>query len=141
MQSGLVPTLVNALTTHAALAQDATNATITHAALSHLQRCRSEFDSLALLAQAGRLPEAVETCEGLDALLDEAPIPLNQADVVGDMKVGIHAARYIGWTKKSTAKIACGEKPDAGTVKRRLYAMHHHFFFRNYGSALHPKYV
>jgi len=90
-QSGLVPTLVQTLTTHAALAQQSTNAVITHNALSHLQRCRSKFNSPSSLVQAGRLPEAVETSGGLDALLDEAPMPLSQADVIHDLKVGIRS--------------------------------------------------
>jgi centromere/kinetochore protein ZW10 len=91
MQSGLIPTLIKSLTTHAALAQQSSNATITNDSLSHLQRCKSEFDSLSSLVQTGRLPEAVEASRGLGALLDEAPIPLNQADIMNDMMVGISA--------------------------------------------------
>jgi protein transport protein DSL1/ZW10 len=93
-QSGLVPTLVKALTAHAALAQQSTNATTTHNALLHLQRCRSEFSTLSSLVQVGRLSEAVEASEGLDTLLDEAPMPLSQADVIHDIKVGIRTIYY-----------------------------------------------
>ena len=103
-QSGLVPTLIKGLTTHAALAQDATNATTAYRALSHLQRCRSEFNSLSLLIDTGRLPEAAGTCETLNVLLDEAPRPLNQADIMGDMRVSIYAPRCTWYTKEISSE-------------------------------------
>jgi hypothetical protein len=140
-QSGLVPTLVKALTAHAALAQQSTNATTTHNALLHLQRCRSDFNTLSSLVQVGRLPEAVEASEGLNALLDEAPMPLSQADVIYDMKVGICTVCYTCHAKWSTAKISCFERPDRGAVGRCVYTKHFRHCFRNQNSVICPMYV
>lgn len=92
-QSGLIPSLLKALTAHAALAQRTQDTATIHSALAYIHRCKSEFEGLTSLIQAGKLPEAVTTCEGLNTLLSEAPLALSQANIMNDMKVSSCLAR------------------------------------------------
>ena len=79
--------MVRALTAHATLAQESTDAKVNHEALSHLIQYRSSFASLSSLVEAGKLPEAVRDCERLERLLEGMPVPLKQTDVMVDLKV------------------------------------------------------
>ncbi|KAJ7879914.1 hypothetical protein B0H14DRAFT_3082805 [Mycena olivaceomarginata] len=82
-ETGLVPTLVRSLTAHATLAQESTDATVRHEALSHLLRCRKEFGSVLSLVQLGKLPQAIEAC---------GP-HLHQTNVMLDLKRKFQAAK------------------------------------------------
>ena len=84
-----LPQLISkmSLTKHAALAQDATDAHVKQTTLSYLAGCRSGLQNLARLVQEGRLPDAMEACNTLEELLARAPPPLQQAGLLGDIKV------------------------------------------------------
>ncbi|KAJ7917487.1 hypothetical protein B0H13DRAFT_2231393 [Mycena leptocephala] len=92
-ETGLIPTLVQSLTTHATLAQESTDATVRHETLSHLLRCRKEFGGVLSLVQMGKLPEAVEACGEFDQVLRDAPAHLHQTNVILDLKRKFQAAK------------------------------------------------
>ena len=87
MKTGLVPNLITSLTKHAALAQDATDAHVKRRSLSYLAECKSGLHNLTRLVQEGRLPDAMEACNALEDLLSRATPPLQQAGLLGDIKV------------------------------------------------------
>ncbi|KAJ7334235.1 hypothetical protein DFH08DRAFT_302683 [Mycena albidolilacea] len=92
-ETGLVPTLVRSLTAHATLAQESTDATVRHEALSHLLRCRKEFGSVLSLVQLGKLPQAIEACGVFDQVLHDAPVHLHQTNVMLDLKRKFQATK------------------------------------------------
>ena len=76
------------LTTHAALAQDTSDAEAIHEALSYLLECRNAYSSVVSLVSAGKLPEAVKESANVQQLLDGLPESLKQTTVAEDLKVG-----------------------------------------------------
>ncbi|EKM50623.1 uncharacterized protein PHACADRAFT_213522 [Phanerochaete carnosa HHB-10118-sp] len=85
-QTGLVPTLVNTLTRHAALAQEAADAEAMSDALEYLARCKLEMQNLATLVEGGRLPEAVKRYRDIEHLLAQHQPSLIGADVYADLQ-------------------------------------------------------
>ena len=55
--------------------------------MEHLLRCRKEYDTLVILANEGRLAQAVEGSTRLQDSLDSAPPALTEADVFAHLKV------------------------------------------------------
>ncbi|KAH9066695.1 Centromere/kinetochore Zw10-domain-containing protein [Lactarius vividus] len=90
---GIIPTVVHALSTHAALAQRTKDTETTLDAMERLLRCREEFDHLVSLANGGKLPEAVRASTRLQNLLDTAPPALKEAEVLSSLKTAFRAAR------------------------------------------------
>lgn len=84
---GIIPTVVHALSTHAALAQRTQDTETTLDAIERLLRCREELDHLASLANNGKLAEAVQASTRLQNLLDAAPPALKEAEVFSSLKV------------------------------------------------------
>ncbi|KZV65179.1 hypothetical protein PENSPDRAFT_655986 [Peniophora sp. CONT] len=80
--TGLVPSLLRALTAHSSLAQQAHDASTLSNAISHLTRLRREFESLDRLAKDGKLARAVEAAHALETLLDASPDALAQSDAL-----------------------------------------------------------
>jgi protein transport protein DSL1/ZW10 len=102
---------VKALTAHASLAQSASDAVVTHGALSHLSRCRIEFLAFEDLVQQGKLSEAVGACEGLGNLLEQPPSPLDKAEVIGDLKVRwrpmaplLSLTAFLAWNSEDSVR-------------------------------------
>lgn len=56
-------------------------------AISHLQRCLVGLKSLESFIEAGKLPDAVQAQVDMDSWFEQAPVPLNQTDVMLDAKV------------------------------------------------------
>ena len=69
------------------MAQQTQDSETTYDAMEHLLRCRKEYDSLVILANEGRLAQAVEGSTRLQDLLDSAPPALTEADVFAHLKV------------------------------------------------------
>ncbi|KAH9004741.1 hypothetical protein EDB86DRAFT_3062301 [Lactarius hatsudake] len=90
---GIIPTVVHALSTHAALAQRTQDTETTLDAMERLLRCREEFDYLVNLANEGKLTEAVRASTRLQHLLDTAPPALKEAEVLSSLKTAFRAAR------------------------------------------------
>ncbi|KAF8269814.1 Centromere/kinetochore Zw10-domain-containing protein [Lactarius quietus] len=90
---GIIPTLVHALSTHAALAQRAQDTETTLDEMERLLNCREEFDNLISLANEGKLAEAVQASTRLQNLLDAAPPTLKEAEVFSSLKVAFRTAR------------------------------------------------
>lgn len=84
---GIIPSLLRTLSAHATLAQQTQDCETTYDAMEHLLRCRKEYDTLVILANKGRLPEAVRESTRLQGLLDSAPPALTEADVFTHLKV------------------------------------------------------
>lgn len=87
LKSGLVPGLTTSLTQHASLARDAADADVRYNAVAHLLQCRSQLRHLAGLVRDGRLDEAVVACNALEKAIVDPPRPLNESEVMLDMKV------------------------------------------------------
>ncbi|KAI0629379.1 hypothetical protein C8Q77DRAFT_1202629 [Trametes polyzona] len=85
-ESGLVPNLLRTLTSHSALAQEVADARARHDALAHLLQCRNELKRLTRLVEEGELPDATKAGASLDALISSAPSPLQQSEVMGDLR-------------------------------------------------------
>ncbi|PFH51800.1 hypothetical protein AMATHDRAFT_46783 [Amanita thiersii Skay4041] len=94
-QTGLISTLERRLNLHTTLTQEAANAAVLYQALSHLSRCYTQYSALEALAQAGKLPEAVAAYAELDTLLISAPVALDQAKVMTDLKRKARAAQAL----------------------------------------------
>ncbi|KAG6854008.1 hypothetical protein C0991_011495 [Blastosporella zonata] len=92
-QTGIVPNLIRALTEHAELAQQATDACIEHEALSHLLACRKSLRSLEALVNGGQLSQAVGSCGEVEALLQATPAHLNETLIMVDVKRKFRAAQ------------------------------------------------
>ena len=84
---GIIPSLLRTLSAHATLAQQTQDSETTYDAIERLLRCRKEYDSLVILANNGRLSEAVVYSPRLQSLLDSAPPALAEADVFTHLKV------------------------------------------------------
>ncbi|KAF9466111.1 Centromere/kinetochore Zw10-domain-containing protein [Collybia nuda] len=89
---GIISTLLGNLTSHARLAQEASDAQVKFEALSHLLRCKTSFQALTTLIQAGKLSEAAEACDHLNTLLEGTPTHLNQTGIMVDLKTKFRAA-------------------------------------------------
>lgn len=87
MKTGLVPRLITNLTRHAALAQEAKDAAIKQAAVSHLAQCRTALQKLEHLVKDGRLPDAMAECTEIESLLAQTPPPLEETQLLTDVKV------------------------------------------------------
>ncbi|KAH8091668.1 Centromere/kinetochore Zw10-domain-containing protein [Cristinia sonorae] len=85
-ETGMIPNLVMTLSRHASLAQDVADANARHDALSYLSRCRHGLADLTTLAQEGRLPEVVSSCEDLDPVLLSPPPPLEESTIYTDLQ-------------------------------------------------------
>ncbi|KDQ61547.1 hypothetical protein JAAARDRAFT_190291 [Jaapia argillacea MUCL 33604] len=93
-ESGLIPNLVKKLAAHAALTQQASDAQVSVNVQTHLQRCRSEFDSLTLSLERGQLPDAVMAGQRLEELIVNVPPPLGQAQVMMDLKKRYQTSKH-----------------------------------------------
>ncbi|CUA78197.1 Sorting nexin-41 [Cryptococcus neoformans var, neoformans B-3501A] [Rhizoctonia solani] len=91
--TGIVPAVLSTLSAHSALAQDAQDANILHAVLTHLTECRDEFKTLSNLVESGRLPAAVRKSEETQYLIQSAPKPLERSAVMKDLS---RMARVLG---------------------------------------------
>ncbi|KZS94348.1 hypothetical protein SISNIDRAFT_484577 [Sistotremastrum niveocremeum HHB9708] len=80
-QTGLIPNITRTLTAQKALAQETCDVQVTYGALSYLARCKEQYAKLKALADAGRMPEAVEGCATLGKVLDDVPNSLKGANV------------------------------------------------------------
>ncbi|KXN87429.1 hypothetical protein AN958_08860 [Leucoagaricus sp. SymC.cos] len=85
-KSGLVPILLQRLSEHSRLVQEAADIQTQYQALSHILPCKTEFSNLDALVRAGKLPEAVMALEVLHALLESAPEPLVQSKIFLDFR-------------------------------------------------------
>ncbi|KAF9454310.1 hypothetical protein P691DRAFT_717761 [Macrolepiota fuliginosa MF-IS2] len=85
-QSGLVPVLLQRLSEHSRLVQEAADIQIQYQALSHILRCKTELSNLDSLVQLGKLPEAVVALEALHTLLELSPYPLTQSKIFLDFR-------------------------------------------------------
>jgi centromere/kinetochore protein ZW10 len=56
-------------------------------AISHVQRCQTGLKSFESLIDAGKLPDAVQAHVEMDTWFEQAPVSLNQTDVMLDAKV------------------------------------------------------
>ncbi|KAF5373242.1 hypothetical protein D9615_007430 [Tricholomella constricta] len=92
-ETGLIPTLIDNLTKHAELAQEAMDTQVERDALSHLLKCKTTLNSLEGLIHAGRLPEAVDLCGEMESLLQGTPAHLNETNVMGDVRRKFRAAQ------------------------------------------------
>ena len=86
-KSGLIPSLVNSLISHARVAQEAADARAQHAALSHLLQCRQELSRLTRLVEKAELADAISACTSLETTLADAPESLLRSEVLADIKV------------------------------------------------------
>ncbi|KAF9266878.1 hypothetical protein L218DRAFT_921599 [Marasmius fiardii PR-910] len=85
-ETGLVPTLLDALKAHSALANEAAKAKVRHEFLQHLSKCYTKYQELTSLSEAGNLPSAIRCCETLSQLIQKAPSPLEETTAMGDLK-------------------------------------------------------
>ncbi|KAF9045658.1 hypothetical protein BDZ89DRAFT_1099474 [Hymenopellis radicata] len=92
-ESGLVPTLINTLTKHAALQQETAESNVLYDCLDHLFRFKAELTSLDALIRDGRLPQAVEAYRNMDKLVEEHPRPLASSEILVDLKTKFRATR------------------------------------------------
>lgn len=124
MKTGLVPHLITSLTRHAVLAQETADTNVKESAVSHLARCRTEMQRFTELVKDGQLPEATVVCEELEKLLVHPPRPLEDAALLGDLKVS-----FIVWVKCTDlihciARISRLERPYRRTTERRVFSKH-----------------
>jgi len=87
VKTGLIPSLLRALTSHADLAQRSQDAAIKSAALESLLHYREQFETLQQLADDGHLAEAVQATRQLQTDLDHAPRALELSDALAHFKV------------------------------------------------------
>ncbi|KAF8630118.1 hypothetical protein AX15_003076 [Amanita polypyramis BW_CC] len=92
-ETGLISTVTRRLAKHAALVQEAANASVYHEALLHLSKCQGRYTNLEALATAGKLPDAIHASEELNSLLNRGPTALERTKVIADFKRKVHAAR------------------------------------------------
>src|ERR1700722_17694508 len=86
-QTGLIPTLIDNLSVHSSLAQELCDAEVTLEALTHLQRCRTEFRAFVLFVETGELSDAMRMCSILEPLLEDPPVALARTTVMKDLRV------------------------------------------------------
>jgi len=87
LKLGIIPTLIDALSTHAALAQRTQDIETTLYAMERLLQSREEFDHLVSVANEGKLAEAVEASTRLQIILDAAPTAFSESEVFASLKV------------------------------------------------------
>ena len=87
LQTGLLPTLTKALTEHSTLVQRTSDAAVLRAALAHISQCRTEYRKLSQFVKDGALPQAVQSRQTLQKLLDDAPKAAVKAEVMVNLKV------------------------------------------------------
>jgi protein transport protein DSL1/ZW10 len=97
VKTGLVPTLISALTRHAALAQEAADAAAMSVAVAYLARCKTKMRELVGLVESGKLPEAVEKCHEVEGLLGEHVPSLQGTEVYVDLQVRLQGIRPYYW--------------------------------------------
>ncbi|TEB33183.1 hypothetical protein FA13DRAFT_1730944 [Coprinellus micaceus] len=85
-KSGLIPRTLDTLQKHALLAQETSDASIAAESLAHLLKCRQHYTSVMSLVQFGKLPEAVAAAMTLGELVGSAPIALERAAIMKDLK-------------------------------------------------------
>lgn len=90
LKSGLIPNLVETLSQHATLSQEAADARAQHNALSQLLTCRDELRRLSRLVENAKLPEATKASLALEARIMSAPEVLLKSEVMADLKVLSH---------------------------------------------------
>ena len=86
-KSGLIPGLIDSLTGHARIAQEASDARAQHGALNHLLQCRNELRRLTCLVEKAELADATTACSSLEGMFANAPEALSKSNVMADMKV------------------------------------------------------
>jgi centromere/kinetochore protein ZW10 len=86
---------LDTLQKHALLAQETSDASIAAESLAHLLKCRQHYTSVMSLVQFGKLPEAVAAAMTLGELVGSAPIALERAAIMKDLKV-------CGWVYGAT---------------------------------------
>lgn len=91
MKTGLVPTLINTLTRHSSLAQEAADAIAINDAISYLAKCKQEMQDLTGLVESGKLPEAVERYQAVERLLAQQQPSLLGTEVYVDLQVRLQA--------------------------------------------------
>lgn len=96
IQSGLVQTLLAALTRHARLAQEALDASVKRQNLVHLLGLKEKYDNLTALVHRGQLPEAVGAATGLDSELHVCPEPLARSSVMVELRVRLLLPAVLG---------------------------------------------
>ncbi|KAF8159474.1 hypothetical protein B0H34DRAFT_654458 [Crassisporium funariophilum] len=92
-ESGILPTLVDTLTKHATLAQEASDAEAIYEAFSCLLQCRNGYSSLVSLISDGKLPDAVTACEDVQQLLERVPESLSPTTVMEDLRQRFRASK------------------------------------------------
>ena len=97
-KTGMIPNLIMTLSQHASLAQEVSDATVKHAALSYLSRCKHDVANLTVLADEGRLPDVVNTCTRVDAVLESPPAPLENANISAYLKVSASRRSSLSWS-------------------------------------------
>ncbi|KAI0831808.1 hypothetical protein BC628DRAFT_1349864 [Trametes gibbosa] len=85
-ESGLVPTLLDTLTSHSALAQEVADARAKHDAFAHLFRCWDELKRLTRLVEEGELPGATKAGVALEETITHAPEALQRSNVMSDLR-------------------------------------------------------
>ncbi|KAF5362245.1 hypothetical protein D9756_002329 [Leucocoprinus leucothites] len=86
LKSGLVPVLLQRLSEHSKLVQEAADIQSRYQALSHMLQCKTGFSNLDNLVKAGKLPEAVVVLKGLHTLLESSPEPLAQSKIFSEFR-------------------------------------------------------
>ncbi|KAG9016703.1 hypothetical protein FRB90_002458 [Tulasnella sp. 427] len=86
VETGLLPGIIRALRSQSTLSQEAMDINARREALSHLLKCRNFYRQLASLADAGRLPEAIQHYEANKDLTDSITSHLSNASLALDMK-------------------------------------------------------
>ncbi|KAF9497140.1 hypothetical protein BDN71DRAFT_1388136 [Pleurotus eryngii] len=84
--TGLLPTLIQTLTSHSELAKEFANASTSLLALSHLLQLKKRFTLLEGLVKSGDLCEAAHTCGILEYDLEQAPDALQRSIIHGQLK-------------------------------------------------------
>jgi hypothetical protein len=134
IQTGIIPKLVNTLTTHRTLAQAASDANVTYELLAYLLRCKAEFFSVSSLVSAGALPEAVHAFDRFETLLDSGPTPINQAHVMTDVKVSSPCLVSVcAINEREPAKIPGCEGSRRRAIDRRVFKKRRHHTYYNHG--------
>ncbi|KAF4569638.1 hypothetical protein EYR40_008616 [Pleurotus pulmonarius] len=84
--TGLLPTLIQTLTSHSELAKEFASASTSLSALSHLLQLKKRFTLLEDLVKSGELCEAAHTCGILEYDLEQAPDALQRSVIYGQLK-------------------------------------------------------
>ncbi|KAF8517993.1 Centromere/kinetochore Zw10-domain-containing protein [Hysterangium stoloniferum] len=85
-ETGILPTLLQALTAHSTLASQAHDSETTHRSMAHLCRIKEGIQRLSTLMMNGDLPESATASVVVQNLITEAPSPLNRALIMSDIQ-------------------------------------------------------